>query len=286
MKVLVFGCNGLLGQNVLLTASQKFKLVCSGIEEGSVISGSYAYNKVDLTLKEKITVLIDKVHPDRIINCAAITNVDLCETEKETCDIVNRDAVGWMAESGIPMVHISTDYVFDGISGPYRENDKTNPLGYYGKTKLESELLVLNQSPESIIVRTMLLWGSGKGLKTSFVEFVKTSLKQGKKINIVTDQFGNPTLADELARVIWKLIETDCSGIYHVSGSECNSRFEWAKDIAEYYSLDDSNIQPIITAELGQPAPRPLNSGFILDKMVRDTGIHMSGIRAQLQSVS
>jgi len=283
MTILLFGCNGLLGQNILQSAPGRFSLVCSGIEDGPVSKGNNKYIRADITSKQQIKELIDVTAPDRIINCAAMTNVDLCETEKEMCRIVNRDAVGWMAEPGIPMLHLSTDYVFDGNSGPYKENDATNPLGYYGRTKLESESLVLNQSGKSIIVRTMLLWGKGRGLKTSFVEFVKSSLEKGKDIKIVTDQIGNPTHVGELAGVIWNLIESEKSGIYHVSGSECKSRFDWARDIADFFNLDASNIQPIVTSELGQPAPRPLESGFILDKMIRDTGIQMSGIRAQLQ---
>jgi len=284
MTILVFGCNGLLGQNILRTAPKGISLVCSGIEDSPVVKGDFEYCSADITSKEKITELINKTAPDRIINCAAMTNVDQCEINKAMCKTVNRDAVGWMAEPGIPMLHISTDYVFDGTSGPYKESDSTNPLGYYGKTKLESESLVLDQSGKSIIIRTMLLWGRGRGLKTSFVEFVKTSLEKGKPIRIVKDQYGSPTLAGELAVVIWKLIETERSGIYHVSGSESKSRFDWATQIAEFFNLDTSNIHPILTSELGQQAPRPMKTGFILDKMFRDTGIPMSGIRAQLQT--
>jgi dTDP-4-dehydrorhamnose reductase len=210
--------------------------------------------------------------------------VDSCEKEVELCCLLNRDAVGWMAEPGIPMVHLSTDYIFNGSSGPYREDDVPEPMGVYGKTKLESEPLVLNACSKSIIVRTMTLWGRGNKLRPSFVDFVKNSLQDGTSINIVTDQIGNPTLASDLATAIWKLIDGSFSGVYHVCGSELVSRYDWAVKTAEYYGLNTNLIQPCLTEDLGQAALRPLNSGFILDKLIRDTGFVPKNVSEQLQA--
>jgi dTDP-4-dehydrorhamnose reductase len=197
--------------------------------------------------------------------------------------LINRDTVGWMAAMGIPMVHVSTDYVFDGEAGPYTEDAPTRPLSVYGSTKLESEALVLARNPRSLVVRTMTLWGRGKGAKTSFVDFVRNSLSAGKPVRIVTDQWGNPTLAEDLALGIWKLVEAGKSGIYNVAGSEWNTRFQWAESIADHYGLDGSLIQSCLTADLKQAARRPLKSGLLTDKLVRDTGFRTRDVAGQIR---
>jgi len=240
---------------------------------------------VNVTLRPALEAAIGEFAPDLILNAAAITDVDLCERDQGLCALVNRDAVGWMAATGIPLVQISTDYVFDGESGPYSEDDATHPLSYYGATKLESEALTLSGSSRSLVLRTMTLWGKGHGAKTSFVEFVRNSLGAGKTIRIVTDQWGNPTLAEDLALSIWKLVQGGKSGVYHAVGSDWNSRFEWAEAIADYYGLDKSLIHPCLTADLKQLARRPLKSGLRIDKLVKATGFQPRGVADQLKRV-
>lgn len=288
MKVLIIGCNGLLGQNLIRTkpSDESFTLVGSGIEKDAVLGTSLVrYRNIDVTKRELIEKVIGEIAPDLIINAAAITDVDLCERDKALCALVNRDAVGWMAATGIPLVQISSDYVFDGEAGPYSENDPTGPLSYYGLTKLESEKLTLDGSPKSLVLRTMTLWGKGHGAKTSFVEFVQNSLKAGKTIKIVTDQYGNPTLAEDLAIAIWKLVEGKHKGVFHAVGSEWNSRYEWAVAIADYYGLDKSLITTCVTADLKQLAQRPLKSGLKIDKLVNTIGFKPRGVAEQLKRV-
>ncbi len=307
MKIFIVGCNGLLGQNLLTTLFTTPGLVKSsdvttwrvhgaGIEiEPSIPQYLASYRNLDITKRHDLEKAIAEIAPDFILNAAAITDVDLCEREKGLCALINRDAVGWMAESKIPMVQISSDYVFNGENGPYREDDAKGPLSYYGLTKLESESLALAHSDKSIVVRTMTLWGKDVGIKvkdsepnrkkTSFVDFVRNSILAGKEIRIVTDQFGNPTLAEDLALSIWHLILKKCSGIYHVVGSEWNSRFEWAEAIADYYQLDKSLIKPCLTADLKQLALRPLKSGLYIDKLVQATGFKPRDVAAQIQRI-
>lgn len=243
------------------------------------------YRSLDVTKRPDLESAIAHFSPDLILNAAAITDVDHCERDKDLCSLVNRDAVGWMAATGIPLVQVSTDYVFDGEAGPYSEGDATNPLSHYGSTKLESEALTLSGSSRSLVLRTMTLWGKGHGAKTSFVEFVRNSLAAGKTIRIVTDQWGNPTLAEDLALSIWKLVQGGESGIYHAVGSDWNSRFEWAEAIADYYGLDKSLIHPCLTADLKQLARRPLKSGLRTDKLEKATGFKPKGVAAQLKRV-
>jgi len=287
-KILLVGCNGLLGQNLLRTRpAGAWEIHGSGMEPAAVLPQSLAsYRRTDIGKREELEAALRAIDPDWIFNAAAITDVDLCEREPALAGLINRDAVGWMAAFGKPLVHVSTDYIFDGEAGPYSEDAPARPISVYGSTKLESEALVLGASPRSLVARTMTLWGQGQGMKTSFVDFVRNSLAAGKTIRIVTDQVGNPTLAEDLALAIWKLVAGGRSGVYHVVGSERNSRFDWARAIAAHYGLDASLIQPCLTADLKQAARRPLNSGLRIDKLIRDTGFKPRDVAAQLAQLA
>ena len=286
-KLLLIGCNGLLGQNLLRSKpAAGWEIHGAGMEAQPVLPASLAgYRRADIGRRDELEAAVSAVAPDWIFNAAALTDVDLCEREPALAGLINRDTVGWMAACGKPLVHVSTDYVFDGEAGPYPEDAPTRPLSVYGATKLESEALALAGSPRSLVIRTMTLWGKGHGMKTSFVEFVRNSLAGGKTIRIVTDQYGNPTLAEDLAIGIWKLVTGGRAGVYHVSGSEWNSRIEWARAIAAYYRLDASLIQPCLTADLKQAARRPLRSGLRIEKLIRDTGFRPRDVAGQLARV-
>lgn len=280
MKVLVLGTSGQVGD----------ALMRADWPAGTTLVG-LARPDIDMARPETIDAAVaahaPDLAPDLVVNATAYTAVDKAESDREAAFAVNRDGPARLAAAcaarGIPLVHISTDYVFDGEAGPYSEDDPTRPISVYGSTKLESEKLVLSQSHRSLIVRTMTLWGRGKGAKTSFVDFVANSLKEGKTVRIVTDQLGNATLAEDLALGIWKLVDGGNSGIYHVAGSERNSRFEWAQAIADHYGLDRSLIQPCLTADLKQAALRPLNSGLRTDKLTAATGFVPRDIAGQIR---
>jgi dTDP-4-dehydrorhamnose reductase len=285
VKALVIGCNGLLGQNLLRTRpSGAREVLGTGLEAQAILPGLLSgYRSVDISKRADLEAAIRAFSPDWIFNAAAVTDVDLCERDPGLAALINRDTVGWMAATGIPVVQVSTDYVFDGDAGPYLEDAPTRPLSVYGSTKLESEALVLSASARSLVIRTMTLWGRGKGAKTSFVDFVRDSLKAGKNIRIVTDQWGNPTLAEDLALGIWALVAGGRSGLYHVAGSEWNSRYQWAEAIADHYGLDKGLIQSCLTADLKQAARRPLKSGLRMDKLTADTGFRTRDVAGQIR---
>jgi dTDP-4-dehydrorhamnose reductase len=292
MRVLIVGCNGLLGQNLLRTAPSGHSLIGLARHSTAVLPERLGtYHARDIADPATWDFVRDTVKPDFIFNAAAYTDVDGCERDPDTARRVNRDAVRAMAQTGIPLVHLSTDYVFDGTAGPYSEEDDVEPLSAYGRIKLESEAEALMGSPKNLVVRTMWVWGNAKategGAKKSFTEFVRESLQSNKPIRIVSDQIGNPTLAEDLALAIWVLVGSGCSGIYHVSGSDRVSRLDWAKSVARFYGLDSADhtalITPVTTAELNLPAARPLQSGLRGDKLERDTGLVLGGLDAQLQ---
>jgi len=287
LRILIAGCNGLLGQNLLSTAPAGTFLIglarhASPARPDLLPSDSYFAR--DIADPETWRFVRETVRPDFIINAAAYTDVDGCERDPAMCIRVNRDAVRAMAETGIPLVQISTDYVFDGQAGPYGEDDPVNPLSVYGRIKLESESIALAGSPANLVVRTMWVWGTGNGAKKSFTDFVRESLEAGNPVRAVTDQVGNPTLADDLARAIWALISRGHSGIYHAAGGARVNRLEWARAVAHRYGLENAVISPLTTPGLNLPAARPLDSGLRCDKLVRDTGFVLRGLEEQLRT--
>lgn len=284
MRALVFGSSGLLGQALLRALPAGWEAAGAGQAPGPALPGRLiGYQRTDIGDRAQVEEAIRRFAPDIVFNAAALTDVDRCEREPELCDRLNRDAAGYMAAAGPSLVHLSTDYVFDGDAGPYGEEDPVRPLNRYGLAKLRSEERVLSASPRNLVVRTATLWGRGKGMKTSFVDFVRGSLEAGKPVRIVTDQWGNPTLAEDLALALWKLAEGGRTGLYHVVGPEWNSRFQWAQAIAAFHGLDASLINPCATADLNQAARRPLKGGLRIDKLVRDTGFRPRDVAAQLR---
>jgi dTDP-4-dehydrorhamnose reductase len=275
-KVLVTGASGLLGQKVVETFKRESEyeiLFCDliGVDEGGFT--------LDITDHEKVMDAIASYKPSVIVNTAAFTNVDLAETEREVAYKINATAVGYLAEAAnvfnSKLVHISTDYVFDGMKGSYSEESLPDPLSYYGKTKLAGENLVKSKVKNHAILRTQVLYGFGRKVKKNFVLWVVEKLASHEAIRVVDDQVGNPTLADELAFAILKVCRKNAVGLYHVSGFETISRFEFAAKIAEVFGLDFSLVKPTKSDDLAQPARRPQNSSFICLKAQTELGINM-----------
>jgi dTDP-4-dehydrorhamnose reductase len=258
----------MLGQRLTesFTSSGNFELLSVSIEDESAIPG-IDYKKLDIIQKHKVKDVILDFFPDFIINAAAFTNVDKSETEKETAWKINVNGVeniafySWTIDAHL--IHISTDYIFDGKSGPYSENDKPDPVGYYGRTKLASENSIHISGTKNTIIRTNILYGPAKYGRPDFVKWVVNSLRDNKVIRIVTDQIGNPTYIDDLVASINKIIELKKEGVYNIGGREMISRYDFTLRIADYFGLDKSLIEKIITKDLNQPAPRPLKSGLI-----------------------
>lgn len=216
----------------------------------------------------KRIVLNERWKPDIIVNAAALTNVDRCELERDLAWKTNVGLVEILTEMcrkvDARLVHISSDYVFDGTAGPYTENDRPNPVNYYGKTKLGAENICLHSGVDCAVVRTMWLYGiAGEGKKT-FVDWVLESLGRGDTIGVVTDEIGNPTLADDVAYAVVKIIESGMRGIVNVAGPDRISRLEWARKICSVYGIEPGDrLREVRSDELDRPAKRPLESGLI-----------------------
>lgn len=276
-RILIIGSNGMLGQRIaeFYNKSDKVELMCVSAEENSFIP-KVQYKKLDISQKDQVKQIILNFFPDVIINTAAFTNVDKSETEREIAWKINVGGVenialySWTIDAHL--IHFSTDYIFDGKNGPYTEDDKPNPIGYYGRTKLASENSIRVSGTRYTIVRSNVLYGPSKYGRPDFVKWVINSLQNGEKIRIVTDQIGNPTYIDDLVDAVNKIIEFKKEGVYNIGGREMISRFDFTLRIAKYFSLDEKLIVPILTKELNQPAARPLKSGLFTIKAETEIG--------------
>jgi dTDP-4-dehydrorhamnose reductase len=268
-RILITGANGLLGQAVMhiFTRESEFELIQSSVEDKAFISFGSEYYKLDITNKEEVKKAVKEFNPKIIVNCAAFTDVDKCETERELCWKLNVDAVkNLIIASRIndaKIVHFSTDYIFDGKYGPYSEKATPNPISFYGRSKLASENALTTSGVDFAIIRTMVLYGLGVNVKPNFALWMINKLKTKEPINIVDDMIGNSTIADDLAYGSLKLIEKNCKGIYNIAGRDIESRFDFAMKMCDVFGFDKKLIKKIKTKDLNQPAPRPLNSGLI-----------------------
>ncbi len=302
---LITGSNGLLGQKLVyaLLSNKTVTLIATGKGPNRLNEQKgYAYFDIDFSNEKEIKKLIDQTQPDVVINCAAVTNVDACEKDKEACWKINVLAVKSMIEELRAMkfagkdshfIQISTDFVFDGKDGPYKETDDTNPLSYYAKSKLAAEQLVSESGLKGSIARTIIIYGVTDGnQRSNIVLWVKNALTNGQSINVITDQYRAPTLAEDLAQGCIAIAEKGATGIYHLSGPTTYSIWTIAQMTADFWKLNNSLMKPVTSIALNQPAKRPPVTGFILDKAKKDLNYNprdfIEGLRevdAQLKRV-
>src|SRR4030095_4186769 len=278
-KILITGANGLLGQKVteIFQREGQHELVLTDLHDKSADSKNIEYFQMDITVKDDVKEAVRKHAPNIIVNTAAYTNVDGCETEKEHSWRFNVDAVknfiiaARLNESKI--IHISTDYVFDGKSGNYDESSKPNPLSSYGKSKLASENALTSSGIKFVIVRTMIIYGTAKNVRPNFALWLIDMLGSSQQVRIVDDQFGMPTISDDIAWGLLKIVDLDKNGIYHICGSEYLSRYEFAVKLADIFGFNENLIIPVKTSDLNQAAARPMKSSFILLKAETELGL-------------
>lgn len=243
-KLLITGSSGLLGNRVVESAIEDCLVIpthnTKALHPDSV--------KLDITDASQTSSLLEGIKPDAVIHTASETNVDRCEVEKEHAWRINVEGSHNLAlacnKVNAKLVCISTDYVFDGGKGFYKEDDKPNPISYYGLTKLEGEKRVMQKCGDYAILRTSVLY-DWHPWKQNFATWAISQLRQNKQIAVVEDHYNTPTLAQNLAEMTVEVVEKDLQGLYHVSGSERISRYEFARRIAMAFDLDSGLIKPI-----------------------------------------
>jgi dTDP-4-dehydrorhamnose reductase len=279
-RILICGANGLLGQRLtlLLGSQTEYEVLSTSHHRTFVFDHQlFDYTQLDITKKSDVKSLLSSFHPTVIINAAGATNVDWCELHREEAWKVNVVGVENLIEAarrvGARLIHISTDYVFDGKHGPYGEEDIPNPLSYYGKSKLASENSLRIANIPYTILRTILLYGNGISVRDNFPLWVIKSLRGQATISCAEDQISNPTHINDLAFAVIKAYELNRNGVYHVCGSERISRYDFAVRTAEVFGLDPTLIQKVRSSDLHQVAQRPLATGFITLKAETELGL-------------
>ena len=277
MKILVTGSNGLLGQKLteLLEKDGNVELIATAARRAALPVNSGKFQLLDITDSVAVNSVIDQHKPDVIINTAAMTQVDQCETQREACWKANVDAVQNLVSASrrnsCHLIHVSTDFIFDGTQEMLDETAVPKPVNFYGESKLAGEKVIIESDISWCIIRTVLVFGVTKDMsRSNIVLWVKKSLEEGKTIQVVNDQWRTPTLAEDLALGCYLAARTKATGIYNISGKDYLSPYDIAIRTAEFFNLDKSLIKETDSTKFTQPAKRPLRTGFIIEKARRD----------------
>ena len=292
-KILITGANGLLGQKLvsLLSKNENCKLLATARGESRFsIPENVSYHTLDITNADDCKSLVEEFQPHAIIHAAAMTQVDACETERELCDSINvegtRNIIQAIGDRKTHFVHISTDFIYEGDEEEYFEDSKVNPLSYYGESIWKSEQLFKNVKFPYSILRTVLVYGVLEDLsRSNIVLWAKGALENGQEINVVNDQYRCPTLVEDLALACSQVVEQKATGVYHVSGKDFLSILELVFQIADYWSLDKSLINSIVTSSLNQPAKRPAKTKLNINKAIQQFNYQPKSFREGLALV-
>ena len=290
-RILITGANGLVGQALVTHLSRfpDYDVLATGRDAAPRFpGGSCGYVPLDVTRPEEVRRIFMDFTPSVVVNCAAMTQADLCETQRSACWEVNVEAVDHLArlcdQHGSRLVQLSTDFVFDGADGPYREHQRPNPVNFYGKSKLAAENVVRGMATESwAIARTVLVFGHAPNLsRSNLVLWVLDRLSRNETIRVVDDQWRTPTYAPDLAAGLERLIRFGKHGIFHLSGREFLSVYDMACLVAETFDLDGSLIEPTDRDAFQENAERPLRTGFVILKAETELGYRPRSLREAL----
>jgi dTDP-4-dehydrorhamnose reductase len=270
VRILVTGASGLLGSKIIKKATDAGYKTFSGYLNNKPKFGQPFL--LNLNNRSSISKTITQINPDVVIHCAALTDVDLCETDRDLARKINSQSTKIVAEVsnqlGAYMTLISTDYVFDGLKGDYKEIDQVNPINFYGHSKLLAEKSITKINQDYLIVRTSVIYGDKPASgKINFALWLIDCLKRRREVKIVTDQFASPTLNTNLADMILEACEKKLNGIYHMAGASKASRYEFAIKLAEKFNLDKNLIKRAKTEDMNWKAKRPKDSSLSISKI-------------------
>lgn len=281
LRILITGSNGLLGQKLIaaLRNDPSVELIATSRgEDRSPQPLGARYRSMDITVQEEVDAVFDTTRPTAVIHTAAMTNVDACELDHAACRLQNVTATEHLVKASkrhqSHFIFLSTDFIFDGANGPYREEDLPAPLSIYGHSKLDGEKLVMKSGLDHwAIARTIIVYGVAEGLsRSNVVLWAKGALEKGQPITVVDDQWRMPTLAEDLADGCIRIAKQNATGIYNLSGPDGMSILELVYRVGKFFGLDTSVVSPIKSDSLCQPAKRPPRTGFVLDKAAHDLG--------------
>ena len=277
-KLLLIGGASLIGSSIINQFKHDYELHLTFNE--TPVNSDFPQTKLNLlNNRNQLSPLIKDLEPDIVVNTVAYPNVDFCETHHDEANLlhvlITNDLVSICKEISSPLVYFSTDAVFDGTKSlKYSEDDEPSPLSYYGKTKLEAEKILLEVN-ENIVLRTTVVYDWH--IRSRFTNWVLKNLKQGNKITAFTDQINTPTLASDISKSLFTLLEKNNYGLFHCSGKTCLSRYDFAIKLADYFGYSKKLIIPTISKNT-QVAPRPENGCLDSSKLENSTNFHLSDI--------
>ena len=282
-KIMVIGIEGMLGHTFLNVASKDYDVV--GTYFGSKFKQKFqkfSTEELDITNKKSVDSIVKKHMPDMIVNCAAVTDVDFCESHPKIAEAVHVDGTKFLSEAAdaicTKFVHLSTDFIFDGRKGCYTEEDSPNPLGVYAKTKYEGEKVV---SKNGIIGRTCI-YGWNIQNKQSIVEWIINKLMNSKSVSLFVDSFFSPIYTGDFSRIILEMFEKKLKGIYHVAGSEKISKYKFGLKVAKVFNLNEEYIKPIKFDSIKRKAERPKDTSLRCDK-IKKKGFKLKNVEEGLK---
>ncbi len=292
MRILLTGANGLLGQKLVRhihkNSNHDFLATGRGKKRFKYPAG---YQELDISNLKNVEDVFNDFKPDAVIHTAAMTNVDECELNKENCFLSNVTSVKILVEVAEKLnsffLYLSTDFIFDGNTGMLDEDQQASPVNYYGETKLEAERIVMNSKIPWAIARTVLVYGIVEDMsRSNIILWVKNSLQEGKKINVVDDQWRTPTLAEDLADGCFRIVDQKQTGIFNISGKDYLTPYQMALKTADYFGLDKSLIQKTDSTIFTQPAKRPMRTGFDISKARTVLGYHPQSFEKGIETVA
>jgi dTDP-4-dehydrorhamnose reductase len=280
MKILITGANGFLGYYLVQQLLDKnFSVIATGKGECRLPftdRQNFSYVEMDFTDPFSVHDIFETTKPDIVVHAGAMSKPDECEMNQMKAYLVNVEGTVQLLINAEELksffVFISTDFVFDGDAGMYKEEDATRPVNYYGRTKLEAEEAVKEYEQDWAIVRTVLVYGKNHTGRANILSVVKEKLEKGEEYNVVNDQQRTPTYVEDLASGIVAIIEKKATGIFHISGKDILTPYQMAIQTADYLKLDKSLIKKVTAAEFSQAARRPAKTGFIIDKARNELG--------------
>jgi len=287
-KLLIIGGSGLVGNTLIKYGINEYEIFAT-YNKNELSGNNIKTFKIDLFHNsDAIIELITKINPDIVVHTAAHSSVDLCETNQESADKlhvkISKDIANICAKINSKLIYFSTDWVFEGeIGKKYTENDTPNPVNYYGRTKFAAENIILKCSSNNVVLRTAVIYGYHK--RSRFTNWILPYLSQNKMVDPFSDQYGTPTLVDDLVKAVLKIIQFNVKGLFHVAGKTCLNRYEFALILSDIFGLDKSLIKSVTKHDKKQDAPRPISTCLDSKKLENLISFDFSNVESGVQFI-